>query len=99
MMSMVSYIDVASIDIVVLSRQIWVNIEFDSGVFVAKDIAVPILILILLEGPHVFIVLLGCQFAQEVVLSVHIVFNFEVRHKLLNGLGCLVVGNRLHFLG
>ncbi len=58
-MSLVSYIDVTSINIVVLSWQIWVNFKFDSCVFVAEDIAVPVFILILLEGPHVFIMLIG----------------------------------------
>lgn len=59
-MSMVSYIDETSIDIVVLSRQIWVNFKFDSSVFVAKDITIPVLILILFEGSHAFIMLIGC---------------------------------------
>lgn len=59
-MSMVSYIDETSIDIVVLSRQIWVNFKFDSSDFVAKDITVPVLILILFEGSHAFIMLIGC---------------------------------------
>lgn len=94
-MSVASYIDETSIDVVVLSGQIGVDFKFDSGVFVTEDIAVPILILVLLVGAHIFEMLIGCQVPQKVVLSVDIVLNFYVGHQLLERLGCLVVRYRL----
>lgn len=96
---MVSYIDKTSIDVVVLSGQIGVNFKFYSGVFVTEDIAVPILSLVLLEGAHIFEMLISCQIPQKVVLSVDIVLNFYVIHQLLERLGCLVVRYRLFLKG
>jgi hypothetical protein len=95
----VSYIDKTSIDVVVLSGQIGVNFKFYSGVFVTEDIAVPILSLVLLEGAHIFEMLISCQIPQKVVLSVDIVLNFYVIHQLLERLGCLVVRYRLFLKG
>jgi len=55
----ISYIDEASIYVIVLGGKISVNLKFYSAVFIAEDITITVLILVLLVGAQVFEMLIS----------------------------------------